>query len=352
MKLLAFLALKALLLLTGCQHHSYHVSKPNVSVTADGETEVMAVEGDVADDPAIWVHPENSNLSLIIGTNKKGGGLDVYDLSGKRLQSLPDGKFNNVDLRQGMQIGAKSVTIVAATNRSDDSLALYGIDTQTRQLYPIAARTIPTMEKSYGTCMYHDLKRDRFYVFVNGKSGLYKQFELFESDGKVDAKVVRTFSVATQPEGCVADDETEMLYVGEENVAIWRYGADADADDMRVLIDSVDGGHLTADVEGLALYRMGKTEGYLIASSQGNNSYTVYDRISGAYLGAFNIIDGVFDGTSETDGIAATSLAVGKQYPHGMLVVQDDKDEPSRMQNFKLLRLEKALEKLQLPYRQ
>jgi 3-phytase len=40
--------------------------------------------GDAADDPAIWVHPVDPALSLVLGTDKKGG-LNVFDLEGKRL---------------------------------------------------------------------------------------------------------------------------------------------------------------------------------------------------------------------------------------------------------------------------
>lgn len=36
------------------------------------------------DDPAIWIHPTDPSKSLIVGTDKEvGGGLYVYDLSGK-----------------------------------------------------------------------------------------------------------------------------------------------------------------------------------------------------------------------------------------------------------------------------
>lgn len=352
MKLQLLLGLCGLVLLSGCNYHkSSYVTPPTVEVIADGETEIMDIKGgDVMDDPAIWINPKDTQKSLIIGTNKKGGGLDVYDISGKLLQSLPDGKFNNVDLRYGMSIGGTSIDIVAVTNRTNDSLALYGINAEDRKLYPIAARVIPTMDMSYGTCMYHNQKEDKYYVFVNNKFGKYKQFELFENDGKVDAKEVREFSVATQPEGCVADDENDMLYVGEENAAIWRYSAKADGGDIRTLIDAVDGGHIVADVEGLALYTMANGEGYLVASSQGNNSYTIYDRKSGVYRGAIRLIDSVIDGTNDTDGIAITSHEVGPHYPHGMMVVQDGTDEPSGKQNFKILRIEKALDKLHLPF--
>ena len=70
---------------------------PVESVGATVETEPVPSGGDAADDPAIWVHPSDPAESTIIGTDKQGG-LVVYDLAGKQLQYLPDGKMDNVDL--------------------------------------------------------------------------------------------------------------------------------------------------------------------------------------------------------------------------------------------------------------
>lgn len=346
MKFLLFVAI-ILLGLSGC---SFKTASVVAQVSADGETESMTTDGDVADDPVIWVNPENPYKSLIIGTNKKGGGLEVYDLSGKRIQSLVDGKFNNVDLRYGMRLGGKATDVITVSNRTDDTLAIYTVDPVTLKLSAAAARKIPTLPKSYGLCMYHNRESDKYYVFVNSKDGTFKQFELFDSNGSVDAKEVRTFKVATQPEGCVADDAMQTLYIGEEDVGIWRYLAEPDAPNLAVLIDSTKE-HLVADVEGLTLYAMDDDQGYLLASSQGNSTYTVYDRQSGAYRGTFEIIDGAFDGTSGTDGIDATSSPIGALYPYGMLVVQDDVDMPTKRQNFKMIRAEKVFDQLKLNYR-
>jgi myo-inositol-hexaphosphate 3-phosphohydrolase len=38
-----------------------------------------------ADDPAIWVHPENRARSVVLGTLKNGG-LAVFDLAGRTIQ--------------------------------------------------------------------------------------------------------------------------------------------------------------------------------------------------------------------------------------------------------------------------
>ena len=69
------------------------------------ETEPTDSYGDSADDPAIWVDRRDPSRSVVIGTDKKLG-LNVYDLKGKRLQVVPDGRMNNVDLREGFIDGA------------------------------------------------------------------------------------------------------------------------------------------------------------------------------------------------------------------------------------------------------
>jgi myo-inositol-hexaphosphate 3-phosphohydrolase/2',3'-cyclic-nucleotide 2'-phosphodiesterase (5'-nucleotidase family) len=309
------------------------------------ETDAVPSGGDAADDPAIWVHPDDAELSTIIGTDKQGG-LAVYDLSGEEIQYLPLGRVNNVDLRAGFALGDETVTLVTAGNRTDDSLAILKVNPETRELEDVAARTVTVdVREVYGSCMYISPVSGKFYVFVNSAgSGDVVQFELIDNgSGLVDAEVVRTFSVGTQTEGCVADDETGDLYIGEENVGIWKYGAEPGAGEERVSVD-VTGpdGYLTADVEGLAIYYGEDGNGYLIASSQGNNRFVVYERGGdNAYVGTFRIIandDEDIDAVSGTDGIDVVSAPLGDAFPAGLFVAQDDvNSNPNEAQNFKLV---------------
>jgi 3-phytase len=50
--------------------------------------------GDAADDPAIWRNKIDPSRSTIIG-NDKGGALEVYDLSGARIQRLTGGFYGS-----------------------------------------------------------------------------------------------------------------------------------------------------------------------------------------------------------------------------------------------------------------
>jgi 3-phytase len=312
-----------------------------LAVSATVETQPMPHAADAADDPAIWVNPTQPAGSTIIGTDK-GGGLAIYDLTGKQIQYLPDGKMNNVDLRAGFPLGGQKVTLVTAGNRTDNSLAIYRVNQTTRLLENVAARKITTLEV-YGSCMYRSRVTGKFYYFVNSKTGAVEQWELFDNGGgKVDAKKVRSFEVGSQTEGCVADDELAHLYIGEEDVAIWKYGAEPGAGPARTQVDRTGaGGHLTSNIEGLTIAYGNKGTGYLIASSQGNNTYVIYRREgSNQYVKSFSIVDGPgIDGTTDTDGIDVTTANLGLAFPNGLFVAQDG-DNDSGHQNFKLVPLQ------------
>ena len=196
------------------------------TVMATVETDPVPNGGDAADDPAIWVNPNDPAQSVIIGTDKRGG-LAVYELNGKQIQYLPDGQMDNVDLRDGFKLDGQTVAIVTASNRKDNSIAVYKINPQSRTLENVAARKIKHGLTVYGMCMYRSAKTGKIYYFGTSKSGEVEQWELFESNGKVDAKKARNFKLGSVVEGCVADDELGHFYVAEEAVGIWKFGGRA-----------------------------------------------------------------------------------------------------------------------------
>lgn len=127
--------------------------------------------------------------------------------------------------------------------------------------------------------------------------------------------------------------------VGEEDVGIWRFDFDPAGSPDPVSVAKVDRQRITDDVEGLTIMRDG-AHSYLIASSQGDDTYAVF-RIEPAgetYVGRFAITEsGGIDGITSTDGIDAWSGPIG-DYPEGLIAVHDDMDQPTRgQQNFKLM---------------
>ena len=197
------------------------------------ETVGFTGSGDVSDDSAIWVDPATPANSVVIADNKasSGGGIGVFDMAGRLIQFRADGMIGNVDLRAGFPLSGKPTVLVGANNRTNNTLALWSLDTTTRTLTPSAARSIPTFAPNYGFCMYHSKVSGKFYAFVTPYvSGSIQQFELFDNGaGTVDATLVRTLPISSITESCVADDELGHLYVGQEDVAIWKYGAEPGA---------------------------------------------------------------------------------------------------------------------------
>ena len=335
------------------------------TVTARVETTPVDDPCDAADDAAIWVNEDNPEASLIVATNKVRG-LLVHDLDGRIVSRLDAGRTNNVDLRSGIRVGGEETIVVAVTNRTTMTLDILALDAGSGQLAPLGEPIDPGFadEEPYGICLYHSAASGNLYVFSNAQDGAVRQWRL-DGDGRggLTGVRVRSWSVASQPEGCVADDANGWVFIGEEEAAIWRYDAEPTAPaDRPVAVDRTGlgepgGGHLAGDVEGLALYVPpggGNSDGFLVASDQGSHTYVVYDRAPPhAYRGAFRVAgEGSIDGTEETDGIALVSAPVGPDYPAGLLVVQDgfnyDLDGTRINQNFKFVSWQDVAEQMAL----
>ncbi len=306
-------------------------------------TPPMPHTGDAADDPAIWLHPADPDLSLILGTDKQGG-LHSYNLDGSPVEVVSDtARPNNVDILYGFPLDGRPLDLAIASTRDPKHLGVmvWRIDANSRKLIDITSGpAIPVLKGKdvpYGICTYHSRKTGRCFFFVNDKLGNIEQFELSaESGGKLSAKLVRAMKLKSIVEGCVADDELGNLYVAEETVGIWDFAAEPDGPIAGKLIARVKENGLTADVEGLAIYAAAGGKGYLIASSQGSNNFKIYRRDGNhEFVGTIQPKPGRFNSPRDTDGIAVISTPLGKLFPKGCFVVQDGFNK-SGNQNFKL----------------
>jgi myo-inositol-hexaphosphate 3-phosphohydrolase len=327
---------------------------PAVSPVTETPSLIRTEDGSDADDPAIYVNPLNPDQSLVI-TALKDGGLAVYDLDGQEIQRINPGeiRFNNVDLVYGFKLGGQSVDLAIASDRRNDTLAIWAIDPATQKLTNITAKALSDQaasifgidngsETAYGLATYISPVTGKPYVFVSQRAGdKIAQLELIDNgQGQIDAKLIRTLTVPipadseledAQVEGMVADRELGYLYAAQEQVGIWKFQAEPSANPAGKLIQPVkpDGEAITADAEGLTIYYEADGKGYLLASSQGDSSYAAFSRQgNNDYLGSFVIDDGI-DGVEESDGADVTSAALGSKFPNGLLVVHDGSNEPA-----------------------
>lgn len=303
-------------------------SLPAVSVTAVGETEpVGTANADAVDDPAIWRNAADPATSLIVATDKKAG-LHVYGLDGKRRSFANVGRVNNVDLAD---LGMQGV-IVAASDRNDIAhakLQLFRLNTAGAQLVPLGAVDGGNGE-GYGICLGSGGGDLRAYSVL--KDGTINEYRI-ELGSTPRSILLATHKLATQAEGCVVDPRSGAIYVGEEDVGVWRLDRGLTA---AKLIAPVDGKQLVADTEGVALISEGSDGGMLVVSSQGDSAYALYRLPGMEPAGRFRVVAGRFGATSETDGVALMAGSFGPNYPAGLFIAQDGDNAPYA-QNFKLV---------------
>ncbi|NYD44461.1 3-phytase [Actinomadura luteofluorescens] len=350
-----------------------------------------------ADDPAIWSHPDDRDGDLIVATLKQGG-LAVYDAAGRQIQRLAaptpprpgdePGRFNNVDLIYGFQLGRRKVDLAVVSDRGRDTVRAYAIDPAKAEAHrapltdvtdpaapPVFSSSLDEINEqatAYGLASWKDSRGTSYVALSRRHTSRIGTVRLeATAAGTITYRHVRDVDLPTsfalpgggtwapcedpgegpQVEGMVADPENGVLFAAQEDVGIWRiplgggspqlvdkvreYGVPAsyDPETEECAPSGPDPGaggtHLTADAEGLSIYRQDDGEGYLLASSQGDDTFVVYDRQDPRrYLGHFRVAPGAtVDGSEVCDGAMVTSAPVGG-FGKGLLVVHDGVNTP------------------------
>src|SRR3546814_17392480 len=113
------------------------------------------------------------------------------------------------------------------------------------------------------------------YVFINGDDTGKRQWRLVDAgNGRVRAELVREMTFDSQTEGCVVDDDSGILYVNEEDVAMWRMSAEPDGGDARTAVERVaDNPAHRDDLAGGGIYHPGAVHGAIVAARPGTRPY-------------------------------------------------------------------------------
>ncbi len=237
---------------------------------------------------------------------------------------------------------------MAAAERDKFGIMTWLLDPATLKLRSYGF--LPTEQafgEPYGFCMGQF--GGETFLIANNKQGQVNAYVVSAGASGPTMALKHSFKLGSQTEGCVVNDQTGDLYVGEEDVGIWKMRL-ADATQPPVKIAAIDTRILTADVEGITLMRDGG-QTYLIASSQGDSSYPVWRLENGGYsfVGRFAVSGGSIDPATETDGVDAWSGPIAG-YPEGAIAMHDTcdgegpQDPPAavcasdtRQQNYKLV---------------
>lgn len=305
----------------GCQSSSDRT----VFVIPSGKTEPVSGR---TDDCALWIHPTDPSMSLIIGNNLVGdGGLYGWDLDGKLVFYYgPLLKPVNVDIRYNFAFGGDKIDIVVVGTHADNTLHVFQIDPHERKLVditPSGGIPTPATYELYGLALYQNPQTRQVSAFISERKPDTPITQILLEDagnGTVKGTVVRSFGkddVESMVKGMYADDEMGYLYCCDQKSAVLKFYADPKNGDHLVSRFAI-GDEIEGDREAIALYRCPNGEGYFLLSCLGNHDIKVYDRQEGnRFLMTVKKRGGI-----QTDGMEISSCPV-KNYPHGFVVSHD-----------------------------
>jgi 3-phytase len=292
---------------------------------------------DDADDPAIWIHPHNPRLSLILGTNKARapkGAIGVFDLTGRMLQLITNiDQPNNIDVAYGFSLGRERIDIAVATERYASRLRIFRIDPTRRRLVDI---TDPERAKVFageteerampmGIALYQ-AGRGEVHAIVSRKSGPQQgylhQYRLVPTrNGRVGVQLLRAFgafSGESEIEAVCVDSELGYVYYADEGVGIRKYHVDPRMPERELALFATE---YEGDQEGIAVYAPPNGGGYLLCTEQieGGSKLHIYPR----YGRQSQPIATVQTGADETDGLDASAFNFGAPFQTGMVVAMN-----------------------------
>lgn len=340
-------------LLVGSCWVSMLLAASNVKWVPTVQTEPVQAD---ADDPAIWVHPQNPSQSLILATDKGGNALYTFDMQGKVVQKIYNiQRPNNVDVEYRFALNGTYVDIAVLTERKARRLRVFAIHPESRLLTDISdpnATTVFDAQEGHsgepmGIALYRRPKDGTVFAIVSRKTGPSEgylwQYQLVPtSSGKVGLRKVREFgkfSGTGEIEAVAVDDELGYVYYADESFGIRKYHADPEHPqaDQELAIFATTG--FQGDREGIAVYPLDSKTGYLLCVDQIANNSAVYvfrrEGKGGNPHDHTELVAIIHTDSDSTDGIEASATNFGKQFPKGIMVMMN-----SQGRNFHLYKWE------------
>lgn len=330
--------------IVGCGGNSFF-SNQNKSFFADtnsAEVKPAVVTEPVqfdSDDPAIWLNPQDPAKSLVIGTDKnEQGALYVFDLDGKIIldKVVRDLKRpNNVDIVYGLILNGKPTDIAVTTERMTHKLRLFSLPdmkpVDNGGLEVFSGETGPEYRDLMGIALY-TAKDGNKYAVVGRKNGpltggyIWQYLLGDDGTGRVKATLVRKFgeySGKKEIESIAVDNELGYIYYSDEQVGVRQYYADPKMGNKQLALFGTTG--FKADHEGISIYKLTATTGYILVSDQGANRFQIFNR-EGTKTDPFahRLLKIVPVAARQSDGSDVTASPLNQKFKHGLFVAMSD----------------------------
>lgn len=296
-----------------------------------------------------------------------------------------DGRYNNVDIAYGISLAGKRTDVAVVSDRYNDQLRFFAIDSAgadaTTPLREVTApeqtflfnpdrESVDEEHTAYGLAVYQPRRGPAQVVVTQEGATTIATAQIVETNGKLGYRQVEKATLpdhfalpngtqwfpCEEPgalphfEGVSVDQRSGVLYAAQEDVGLWRIQLPLGSAKPELIdrvrdfgvhdiwdpeeeectpIDPDDKGFggklLTADAEGVDIYYGQGTSGYVVVSSQGDDTFAVYRRQgSNKPVGSFQVkgVKGA-DDINGSDGLAITNRPVG-DYREGLLVTHDE----------------------------
>lgn len=292
-----------------------------------------------SDDPAVWVNPQDPAASLIIGTDKdQEGGLYVFDLKGKVQKSKVISGLkrpNNVDIAYGLMLNGKPTDIAVVSERFTHKLRIFSLP----DMKPVDGGGIEifqgeTAEGSrdlMGVALYKN-KSGKIYAVAGRKSGptdgtyLWQYLLEDNGSGQVKAGLVRKFgnySGLKEIESIAVDDKLGYVYYSDEGKGVRKYYADPEKGEKELALFATSG--FTEDHEGISIYQVTDSTGYILVSDQGANQFQIFTREgNGKNPNQHDLVKTVKVKANHSDGSEIISVPLNSDFQHGLFVAMSD----------------------------
>jgi len=288
-----------------------------------------------SDDPAIWINYENPSMSFVIGTDKGGedgiGGLYVFDLQGRMIEEKCIKNLhrpNNVDVAYGFNYSGSKIDIAVCTERNKNKIRIFKLPEMT----PIDAGGIEVFQgeqdrSPMGIALYKDSVNNKVYAIISRKSGpkvgYLAQYLLSENtNGNVVGVLVRKFGKFEgnkEIEAVAVDNELGYVYYSDEGFGVRKYFAHPDSGNHELAVFAKS--DVKEDHEGISIYKIDQSTGYILLSDQQSDQFNVYPREGEKNNPhAHNLIKKVKVKATESDGSEVISYSIMPHFPDGLFV--------------------------------
>ena len=289
------------------------------------------------DDPAIWYNKKAPEKSIVYGTDKEvGGGLMAFDLSGKIIpeKSVKELAYpNNVDIEYGFHFNDSIlVDIAVVSERAKNQVRIF----QAPEMKPLDGGGIPVFEgeskndrRPMGVGMYKRPVDQKIFLVLSRKTGptdgtYLWQYELVPDSNHITLKLVRKFGQfsggESEIEAILVDDALGFIYYGDEGIGVRKYYADPEKGNEELAVFGQT--DFREDREGMALYPLGKDDGYIVVSDQQAARFNLYPRKPENHE---HILAGRwYLSTRETDGCDLLSAPLPSPFGTGIFIAMSD----------------------------